>query len=132
MPNCISCVLPKAASQPYDLKENRQKTTLKHRLYVTELGNTKSFPCSLKNSCRIFNHTRPVAVTVLCPLSSTYNFFHSFIGQSCPQMLFLSLMQIQTHCFTLFVAEGKIQEEGKKILCSLFSPKHKPNSCNTK
>lgn len=120
MPNCISCVFPKAASQAYDLKENRQKTTLKHRLYVTKLGKTKSFPCSLKNFCRIFNHTWPVVVTVLCPLSSVYNFFHSFLGQSFPQMLFLSLMQIHTHCFTLFVAEGKIEKEGKKILRSLF------------
>lgn len=115
VPNCISCVLPKAASQAYDHKENRQKTTLKHRLYMTKLGNTKSFPCSWKNSCRIFNHTCPVAITVLilCSHSLVYN-FHSLLGQSFPQMLLLFLMQIHTHCFTLLMAESKTEEEWKK------------------
>lgn len=92
------------------------------RLYITKLGNTKSFPCSWKNSCRIFNHTCPVAVSVLrfCPLSFVRNFFHSLLGQSFPQMFFLSLMLIHTHCFILFMAESKIEEEGKRILCSLL------------
>lgn len=70
-----------------------KKIDRRRRFYVTKLGNTKSLPCSVKNSCRILNHTCPVAVTRLrwCHLSFVYT-FHSFPGQFFSLMAFLSLM----------------------------------------